>query len=76
MGLSWVKKPVCVPCFLFVEKGFTLLPEAPKNRLKQLLIRGVRKYRNKEKTVKKSPSSSLKDFHDNLTHIFEFFCRN
>ena len=62
--------------FLVCRKGLYSLPEAPKNRLKQLLIRGVRKYRNKEKTVKKSPSSSLKDIHDNLTHIFEFFCRN
>ena len=25
LGPSWVQKPLCVPHFLFVEKGFSLL---------------------------------------------------
>ena len=25
VGTSWIQKPLCVPCFLFVEKGFGLL---------------------------------------------------
>ena len=49
-GPSWVQKPLCVPCFLFEEKGFGLLgfPWVPESRPKQLLIREVRKRRNRK----------------------------
>ena len=49
-----VKKPLCVPCFLFVEKGFSLLglTWVPKSKHKQILIKEVREYRNKGKVVK------------------------
>ena len=52
-GLSRYKLPH-VPHFLFVEKSFSLLgyPRVPKSRLKQLIIREMRKCRNKEKAVK------------------------
>ena len=65
-GPPWYKSPTMSPHFLFVEKGFSLLdpPQVPKSRLKQLLIREVRKCRNKGKqsrnnnsVIKQSPSS-------------------
>ena len=53
-GPSWVQKPLHVSCFLFAKKGFNLLglPWVPKSRVKLLLIREVREYRNKGKAVK------------------------
>ena len=52
-GPSWAQKPLCIPWFLFVERGFHLLgfPWVPKSKLKQLLIREVRECRNKGKAV-------------------------
>ena len=54
MGPSQVQKSLCVPCFLFAEKDFSLLglPWVPKSRLKQLLTREGRQGRNEGKALK------------------------
>ena len=92
MEPSQVQNPSYVLGFLFVEEGFSVLdlPWIPKSRLKQLLIREVREWETKENqlskkisailnnslAIRQSPSSSSRNIHNNLMHIFEVFCRN
>ena len=56
------------------------LPTVLKGRFMQLLIRECRNkgkaVKKDSSTIKQSPSSSSRDIHNNLIHIFELFYRN
>ena len=82
MGPSELQKPLCAPCFLFVEKGFSFLGLlwVPKGRLKQVTNSGSEGMEKQGKSSQargalsfnnspaqnKSPSSSSRDIHNNL----------